>query len=212
MTIERRFLSEPVMVGEREREDGSKAITVEGYAARFDSLSHDLGGFRETIKPGAFRKALQGSDVRAYFNHDISFVLGRESSGTLRLREDKRGLWYSVDLPDTSFARDLAVSMRRGDIDGSSFAFTLGREGVDWDEQYSFEDGSRSELRTIVEVNSLEDVSVVTVPAYPAADARVRSLMGIEAALEERADIRNNRNRRRRAEADAWLMAQGFKE
>ena len=59
------------------------------------------------IAPGAFRKTIQESDVRALFNHDPNFVLGRNKAGTLRLYEDGDGLGYEVDLPDTQAARDV---------------------------------------------------------------------------------------------------------
>ena len=98
----------------------------EGYAARFNKWSEDLGGFREKIAPKAFRKAIKTSDTRALFNHDSNFVLGRSSAKTLDLREDDKGLKFSVIPPDTQWARDLGVSMERGDVNQCSFGFTLG--------------------------------------------------------------------------------------
>jgi HK97 family phage prohead protease len=69
---------------------------ISGYSAVFDRLSEDLGGFREKIKPGAFKNALAGSDVRALFNHDSNYILGRESAGTLQLHEDSKGLYEVI--------------------------------------------------------------------------------------------------------------------
>ena len=100
--IERRQLNEGLEL--RAKEGGGKTLT--GYAAVFDSLSEDLGGFREIIKPGAFDRALKDKhDVRALVNHDNSLLLGRTASGTLRLSTDERGLKYEIDMLDTTAAR-----------------------------------------------------------------------------------------------------------
>ena len=110
------------------------------------------------IQPGAFDSVL-GNDVRAFFNHDPNFLLARTSSGTLRLSTDKKGLKYEFDVPDTTAGRDLLVSMKRGDITQSSFAFQV--------ETDSWKDTSKGEIRTIEKVSRLFDVSPVSIPAYP---------------------------------------------
>lgn len=136
-----------------------------GYAAVFNALSEDLGGFVEQIARGAFAKTIQEADVRALWNHDPNFVLGRNKAGTLRMWEDTHGLGYEVDAPDTQAARDLAVSMERGDVDQSSFGFSTVAD--DWnltERDYP--------LRTLLEVR-LFDVSPVTFPAYEAASSGV---------------------------------------
>ena len=137
---------------------------VIGHAAVFNSLSEDLGGFREKIMPGAFDDVLE-NDVRAYFNHDPNFLLGRVSAGTLRLGVDEKGLRYELDIPDTTAGRDLKENMRLGNITQSSFAFTLGRDGDSWERN---EEGN--DIRIIHKVNRLYDVSPVSLPAYPSAD------------------------------------------
>jgi uncharacterized protein len=127
----------------------------------------DLGGFREKIAPGAFKRSLEnGADVRALLNHDSNYVLGRNKSGTLFLSEDERGLKIEITPPDTQWARDLMVSMERGDIDQMSFGFYTISD--DWETK----DGEN--IRTLREVE-LFDVSVVTYPAYTATSANVRS-------------------------------------
>lgn len=138
-----------------------------GHAAMFNSLSGDLGGFREQIAPGAFAKSLKSDDIRALFNHDSNIVLGRNTAGTLRLKEDKNGLAIEIDPPDTQAARDLMVSMQRGDINQMSFGFRTITDK--WEKR----DGEW--LRTLEEVE-LFDVSPVTYPAYAATDIAVRSM------------------------------------
>jgi len=146
---------------------------ISGYAAVFNSDSENLGGFIERIKPGAFKRALKKSDARALFNHDSNFVLGRQSAGTLKLKEDKNGLHMEIDPPDTQFARDLMVSIERGDIREQSFGFTVsGEEWADTDKDVA--------KRTITEVAELFDTSIVTYPAYPDTDVALRSLEKIK--------------------------------
>lgn len=151
------------------RADGQPAKIV-GHAAVFGQLSEDLGGFREQIQVGAFADVLT-NDVRALQNHDANFVLGRTTSGTLRLAEDATGLAVEILLPDTTFARDLVVSMERGDVSQMSFAFTVSADGESWQR-----DGTGPWVRTVTKVARLYDVSPVTYPAYPQTDAAVRSL------------------------------------
>jgi HK97 family phage prohead protease len=140
---------------------------MKGHAAMFDSSSEDLGGFRERIAPGAFSKSLESADIRALFNHDSNIVLGRNKSGTLRLKEDKTGLAIEIDPPDTQAARDLIISMKRGDINQMSFGFrTIADKWAKLDGEWT---------RTLLEVD-LFDVSPVTYPAYLLTDISVRSM------------------------------------
>jgi len=142
------------------QEDGKKKIG--GYAAVFDVWSDDLGWFREKIARGAFTDAIKTGDTVALFNHDSSIVLGRRSSGTLRLKEDDKGLHMEVDLPDTQAANDLYTLIERGDIKQQSFGFTV--EANEW--KFAQKPGELDE-RTITKVRELFDVSPVTFPAYP---------------------------------------------
>ena len=164
MTLERRTFDGTVEV--RAKDDGT-AVAV-GYAARFNTLSQNLGGFVENVDPSAFNKTVTEADTRALFNHDPNFVLGRMSAGTLRLEVDKVGLRYEVDLPPTQLGRDLAALLARGDINGSSFGFRVIED--EWGET---PDGFP--LRSLKQV-SLRDVGPVTFPAYTAADVALRSL------------------------------------
>lgn len=145
-------------------DDGENRIS--GYAAKFNTLSENLGGFRETIREGAFDHVLV-DDVRALFNHDPSMILGRTKADTLHLELDATGLHYRIEPPDTQYARDLTKSIERGDVTQSSFAFQVADD--DWDED---KDGRL--IRTIKSVKRLFDISPVTYPAYPDTSVAMR--------------------------------------
>lgn len=137
-----------------------------GYAAKFNTWSQDLGGFREQVKPGAFRKTLLEGDIRALFNHDANLILGRTKNETLRLWEDETGLGFNIFLPDTTYAKDLKESIRRGDVSQNSFGFLTIHDN--W-----YEDDSGNLMRDLQEVK-LFDVSVVTFPAYEDTNVKLR--------------------------------------
>jgi HK97 family phage prohead protease len=147
-------------------EDGKR--TLSGYAAVFNSLSEDMGGWREQILPGAFSKCLAGNpDIVCLRDHNPSMILGRTTSGTLRVTQDEVGLRFECDLPDTTQANDLVTSLERKDINGCSFGFYCTRDN--WHE----DDGL--EVRDVIEADVF-DCSVVTYPAYPATSVSLRSL------------------------------------
>lgn len=157
-----------------EKREG-KPPMLRGHAAVFNMLSEDLGGFREQIAPGAFTDAIKTDDVRALFNHDANYVLGRNMAKTLRLSEDARGLAIEIDLPDSATIRDLVVSpIERGDITQMSFAFSVRPGGQDW-----AKDDSGQVVRTIKRAR-LYDVSPVTFPGYPQTDVAVRELRAFQ--------------------------------
>lgn len=165
--IERRaFALDEVRI---ERRDGAEPRII-GHAAVFNQLSEELGGFREQIAPGAFIDAIGQDDVRALFNHNPDYVLGRNLAKTLLLAEDARGLAIEIIPPDTQIARDLMVSMERGDITQMSFGFSVRANGQNWGK-----DDAGQVIRTLTRVR-LYDVSPVTYPAYPQTDVAVRSL------------------------------------
>lgn len=160
---ERRVIGGPVEA----RQDGD-VRQLSGYAAVFNTVTDIAGLFREQIAPGAFTEAVTRDDVRALFNHDANFVLGRTASGTLSLREDAQGLRYDVTPPSTTWATDLMVSVSRGDITQSSFAFSVD------DESWEYPAGVLP-LRTIRKA-TLYDVSPVTYPAYASTSVSARAV------------------------------------
>lgn len=165
--IERRFGVFELRV--EERGEGSRPKIV-GHAALFNTLSQDLGGFREQIAPGAFAESVMKDDVRALWNHNPDHILGRNVAKTLTLSEDARGLLMEIDPPDTQLARDLMVSIKRGDVSQMSFAFSVKPNGQNWGKD---EDGKV--VRTLTNVR-LYDVSPVTYPAYTQTDVALRSM------------------------------------
>ncbi len=150
----------------------SSSGRLEGYAAVFNSQSRDLGGFTESIAPGAFKRTLVGNkNVLALYDHDRKSVLGRTGAGTLELVEDQRGLAFSIDLPKTTLGNDLAELVKRGDVSGASFSFTVPKGGDKW---------SRSAggvQRELLEVN-LKEITITPDPAYLDTSVAKRSMPG----------------------------------
>ena len=164
--IERRTIAEIPSL--ESREDGASSV-IQGYAALFNVRASIGGWFEESIRPGAFTRAIQeGDDCRCLFNHSPDFILGRTKSGTLRLKEDERGLWIENDMPDTQIGRDVLTSIKRGDVTGQSFAFVINQE--EW------RMGSKGEPdhREIISV-TLFDTGPVVYPAYEATSIGSRS-------------------------------------
>lgn len=159
--MERRHVTDPIET--RAAEGG---MTIAGHASMFDT-PYELYGFREQVARGAFKKTLKEHDPVAFFDHE-GIPLGRQSAGTLRLKEDERGLHYEVDLPDSPHGQSIYTAIERGDVYQSSFAFDVVKES--WD--YPKGDDRALPLRTIKEVR-LYDVSPVTFPASPTTDVDV---------------------------------------
>ena len=173
---ERRYAHQPLEI---RAEGGSESRTIRGYAAVFGKESSNLGTeerqFIEVIEPGAFDGVLN-DNVVCLFNHDSNFPLARSNNGkgTLSLGIDDIGLWYSFVMPHTRAGDDLLESIRRGDVESSSFAFTIAKGGDQWKE--SREGGNVVFRRSITKISRLHDTSIVTYPAYPDATVALRSL------------------------------------
>jgi HK97 family phage prohead protease len=147
---------------------GGGLSRIDGYALLFDSLSEDLGGFREAIAPGATNEALApGKEVLALMHHDVTQVIGRRSAGTLDFKIDGKGVFVTVILPDTQLGRDAAESVRRGDLKSWSFRFSGAVDTWSRDET-----GMR--IRRITKIGTILEFSVVTVPAYPSTTLSAR--------------------------------------
>jgi uncharacterized protein len=152
---------------------GTTDPAIEGYASVFDTWSQELGGdypFMEKVVKGAFEQTIREDDIRALFNHDPNYVLGRNKSGTLTLQEDEKGLFVRITPPDTQWARDLLVSIKRGDINQMSFGFNVVLDN------WTYSDGK--DIRELLKVK-LFDVSPVTFPAYTQTECGVRSISDV---------------------------------
>lgn len=167
LDIERRAFESAVEL--RAAPEGSESPgTLVGYAAVFNSLSRDLGGWYEVIDPSAVGEALDGGllDLERHIrvicrtNHDSNLLLGTTDAGTLRVYVDDKGIRYEVDLPNTSAGRDAAVLAARGDLRFSSFAFRTMPEESEW--LYDYDD----KLVRRVTGMRLVDVAPVADPAY----------------------------------------------
>ena len=164
---------------------------IAGHAAVFNELSEELWGFREMIAPGAFDDVLD-DDVRATYNHDSNFILGRSSADTLQIEQDEKGLRVTIEPPETTWARDLLVSIKRGDVKEMSFAFRIAEDGDKWAVNEAGE-----VIRTITRFKELNDVSVVAFPAYPQTTAEVRSKLDrVKAEVDPPAEENELREKR----------------
>ena len=168
------------------REDGKEVVV--GYGSIFNSRSENLGNFYEYISPTAIsQETIAKSDVRALINHDQNLILARSTTGTLDLTVDEKGLRYEFEIPETSYGKDLAINMKNGNLNQSSFAFTVGD-----DEWSTDEDGN--DIRTITSIDRLFDVAVVTYPAYSQADSDLVVAQRGLAMYKEKQEIKEEEN------------------
>lgn len=147
------------------RDDGGE-LRIEGYFAVFNSIYQIWDGAEEMIAPGAFSNTL-ADDIRALIDHETMYVLGRNTAGTLELRQDERGLWGSVLInPNDQDAMNLYARVQRGDVSQCSIGFEIIRE-----ESEVFPDGK---IRWAIEEIKLYEVSVCTFPAYSETSVKAR--------------------------------------
>jgi uncharacterized protein len=138
----------------------------------YNSRSEDLGGFVEQIDPSAFRKTIaDGADIKAFWAHNESEVLGSTRAGTMTLEDRADGLAFSIEVRDTMLSEDRFQAVKRGDVLGTSFGFITERD--EWDHK------AAPALRTLKEVRLLEISPGVAFPAYPGAQsgAALRSIV-----------------------------------
>ena len=183
----------------------AESRNVDGYALVFNSLSENLGGFREQILPEAVQDGvIERSDVMAVLNHDASrgiLARSRYGSGTLTLEADEKGLRYTFDAPHTALGDECLEYLRRGDINQSSFAFAVAEDA--WEKQ-----GDGTYIRTIKKFERLYDVSPVFTPAYAETSVSCRSFDEFKAEEERKEAEAKAAEEQRQAEEEAAKEAE----
>lgn len=152
----------------RAADDGDE-FCLEGRACSYNTLSGDLGGFRERLAPGCFTRSLAEHDVKALHNHNSDHVLGSEKSGTLNIFDEPNGLSFKVRLdPQNSHHKNVHAMVKRGDVSECSFGFTMpyGDDGEAWDS--AVDENGKEFVRRTVKAARLHEISVVAFPAYDA--------------------------------------------
>lgn len=141
-------------------EDGS-GYYIDGKGIVFNQRSEKLGWFFEYIDADAVRDA-DFSGAVAYFNHDANFVLGSLDNKTLGFNITRDFVSYHIDAPTTTTIKDLVIApIERGDVKGSSFMFTVAKNGDDWEEEA---DGTI--VRYIKKIERVYEMGPVSMPAY----------------------------------------------
>ncbi|GKS58193.1 hypothetical protein YTPLAS18_17200 [Nitrospira sp.] len=167
-----RFTTSPALSAELAPRAKGRTTTgpvLHGYAAVFNTLSTNLGGFFERVQRGAFAESLK-RDVRALFNHNSASLLGRTRSGSLKVFEDQHGLAFELRLPDTQLGHDIRELVSRGDVSQMSFGFSVPDGGDTW----TYEAG-----RTIRVLRKVElwEISLVVDPAYSSTSVMLREMI-----------------------------------
>lgn len=155
-------------------ESSDDGMHFSGYAIRFGEEtfirnSTGRGGFYERVDPSV---KIDAEGAVAFWNHNPDIMLGSTAAGTQRLTRDAHGIRNDIDLPDTTWGRDISVLVKRGDVKGQSFTFMVPDGGDQWERR---SDGAS--LRTLKHMSVIE-TGPVPLPAYAGTTAMVRSLIG----------------------------------
>jgi HK97 family phage prohead protease len=148
------------------QEEAPDEMIIEGYFALYENETELFEGVHEIISRGAFDNTLN-NDIRALWNHNTQYVLGRNKSGSLELKTDEKGLYASIRLPKTQYAQDLYELVKRGDVDQCSFGFNITGEDL--------EELASGGYRWRINEADLHEVSVVTFPAYENTSVQARA-------------------------------------
>ncbi len=162
-------------------------MIIEGYFALYESETELFAGSYEIITKGAFDNTLN-NDIRALWNHNTQYVLGRNKNSSLELKTDDKGLFGIVKLPKTQYAQDLYELVQRGDIDQCSFGFNIVSEDL--------EELASGGYRWRINEIDLHEISVVTFPAYENTSVQARSKEIEQIQLRKIEEKRNNLTKR----------------
>jgi uncharacterized protein len=168
-------------------EQSPDEMIIEGYFALYESETELWKGSYEIITKGAFDNTLN-NDIRALWNHNTQFVLGRNTNGSLELRTDDKGLFGIIKLPKTQYAQDLYTLVKRGDIDQCSFGFDILAEDL--------EELASGGYRWRINEIDLHEISVVTFPAYENTSVQARSKEVEQIKARKIEEKRNNLTKR----------------
>ena len=168
MNIEQFYYDSELSLQETEE----KKTKLAGYAMKFNTLSHDRGGYRDVFRHGVFGDTINGSegfDVKAYFDHSPESYLGRTSNGSLKLALDATGLKFELDVPPTSLGADILALVERGDLSGCSFGYVP--DQFRWKDEGEGNGAIREHT-----AGRLIEISVVFDPAFPKTELALASL------------------------------------
>ena len=168
----------------RSQEDDNGIKKIEGHPVVFEQTT-DIGGyFYEVIDRGAFDEC-DLTDVLLFVNHNqnkIPLARSRRNNGnsTMHLQIDNIGLFMSadIDIDNNPEARALYSAIKRGDLDGMSFAFRI-------KEQEWLNLDTKMPTRRIKKFAKLYEVSAVNKPAYESTDINARDKDALENAKRE---------------------------
>jgi uncharacterized protein len=185
-------------------DEGSMAIS--GRALSYNTLSNDLGGFKEKLQPGCFSRHLATApDVLCRREHETGFLLGRTGNGSLTLQDGPDGLDFRCAIdPNDPIGVSAHAAIKSGLIDSCSFCFSVDGDG----DEFSSPDSNGLLTRTIKRAKLL-DVAPCAIPAYPqgtslaarAAHYSVAPVISDQTAIH--AAIKAFDNRRKRSITDA---------
>ena len=151
----------------RAKKDSEKKV-IQGYAVVFDSWT-DISSWgeiwKECIRKGAFTQSLKENSILALYNHDFNNVLTRKDVN-MKLVEDDKGLYFEIELPDTTQGNDLYELIDKGIVNQCSFSGYV-RKNL-WSE-----DNGGNVLREILEIDLIE-ITITPIPAYEVTEAEVK--------------------------------------
>ena len=176
MTTEKRYIEEPIKIEERSLEDGSKAEFITGAGIVFNKWSKPMSmelrnGQRVVFIEKIEARSVDGVDMSGMVSMvDHKITLGKRSKGTMDVTVTDTAVNYSVKIPNTTDGLNAKENIRNGNLEGSSFQFTIAKGGDSWDKSV------QPYQRTISKFSSVTEMGPVTYPAYPDTTAAMRSL------------------------------------
>lgn len=164
---------------------------ISGKAISFDTQSNDIG-FIEILHRGCISQELiDSSNIVFLYNHDYNQVIARANKGKGTLNIDLRddGVYFDLDVPNTTMGNDLLENIRLGNITQCSFGFRYANE------EGAYKDEKIDDVwyRNVYKIGELFDLSAVTYPAYDDTyvNARMQERSKMEDKLKETEEIQN---------------------